>query len=304
MSMKRFSLAQLEAFLWICRLGTFRAAADRLNVTQPSISLRISELESAVGVQLFAKRGRPIRLSAAGTIMLRYVERGLDLFDEMEDILRRADPLHGLLRLGAVDTVAMTCLPEIVQALEVVYPQMKIELTITNNHALTELLNQNRLDIVFLLEPHLHASLWSEQLGVVDIAWLSSAQKPLGKKILRPENLADQNILTLTPPSHLNDIITNWLSADKTPAQSLKLCNNIAVIARFVISGLAVSVLPVCVVQRELDAGLIVRYRQRPELKPLKLYAAGQSALRSPAVSAILDTMREVLEHSGIFLRN
>lgn len=301
--MKRFSLAQLEAFRWICRLGTFRAAAERLNVTQPSISLRISELESALGVRLFTKRGRPIKLSAEGTIMLRYVERGLELFDEMDDILRNADPLQGFLRLGAVDTVAMTCLPEIVRALEAAYPEMKIELTITNNHALTELLNQNQLDIVFLLEPHLRGNLWSELLGEVDIAWLGSAEKPIGKKILRPMDLAGEHILTLTPPSRLNEIITNWFAVDKAPAPTLDLCNNIAVISRFVISGLAVSVLPVCVVQRELDAGLVVRYRQRPEFKPLSLYAAGQSALRSQTMNAILSVMRRVVEHSGIFIQ-
>jgi DNA-binding transcriptional LysR family regulator len=299
--MKRFSLAQLEAFMAICTLGTFRAAAEHLNVTQPSISLRISELESALGVKLFGKRGRTIALSPEGVIMRRYAERGLGLFDEMEEMLRSADPLAGLLRLGAVDTVAMTCLPEVVRALEAAYPQLKIELTISSNHGLLELLDQNKLDIVFVLEPHLRRNLWSELLGQVDIAWLGSADKQIGKDILHPKDLVREHILIRTPPSRLNEIVSNWFSSEKVPAPQFNLCTNIAVIARFVISGLAISVLPVCVVQRELDAGLVVRYRQHPELKPLSLYAAGQIASRSASTDAIVGTMRQVLDQAGIF---
>src|SRR6476661_6868112 len=122
--MRRFSLAQLEAFRWICRLGTFHAAAQRLNVSQPSVSQRIRELESALDAKLFERRGNSMRLTAEGEILLRYSEQGLSLFDEMEERLRTGDPLQGTLRLGASDTVAMTCLPEMIGALEARYPKL------------------------------------------------------------------------------------------------------------------------------------------------------------------------------------
>ena len=70
--MRRFSLAQLDAFLWICRLGTFHAAAERLNLTQPTSSLRIREREAAVGSKLFERRGSGMQVSAKGSILLRY----------------------------------------------------------------------------------------------------------------------------------------------------------------------------------------------------------------------------------------
>ena len=59
--MSRFSLPQLEAFLWVARLGSFRAAGERLNVTQPTISLRIRDLETALGTRLL-ERLRPFNL--------------------------------------------------------------------------------------------------------------------------------------------------------------------------------------------------------------------------------------------------
>src|SRR5258706_10696457 len=103
--MRRFSLAQLEAFRWICRLGTFHAAAEHLHLAQPSVSQRIRELESALDARLFERRGNGARLTAEGEILLRYAEQGLSLFDEMEDRLSTGDPLQGSPPLGASDTL-------------------------------------------------------------------------------------------------------------------------------------------------------------------------------------------------------
>ena len=57
------TLSQLETFLWIARLGSFHAAAERLGLSQPSISLRIRELERSLGTPLFHRRGRGVVLS-------------------------------------------------------------------------------------------------------------------------------------------------------------------------------------------------------------------------------------------------
>jgi DNA-binding transcriptional LysR family regulator len=73
--MTRSSLAQLEAFYWVARLGGFRAAAEQLHRTQPTISLRIQELESALGVALFDRSGSRIQLTGAGREMMPYVEQ-------------------------------------------------------------------------------------------------------------------------------------------------------------------------------------------------------------------------------------
>lgn len=56
--MRRLSLYHLETLLWISRLGTFAAAAERLNTTQPAISARVRELESRLGYAIFQRAGR------------------------------------------------------------------------------------------------------------------------------------------------------------------------------------------------------------------------------------------------------
>ncbi|MEM5709725.1 LysR family transcriptional regulator, partial [Elizabethkingia meningoseptica] len=89
----------MEALLAIARLGSFQAAAEHMNVTQPTISLRIRELESALGVRLFEREGRRAVLTAEGVLARRYAEQAVGVLDELETRLRTGDPLQGRLRV-------------------------------------------------------------------------------------------------------------------------------------------------------------------------------------------------------------
>src|SRR3546814_16536090 len=71
MSINRVSLYHLETLLWIDRLGTFSAAAERLNTTQPTVSARMRELEQRLGTALFRRDGRALSLTAAGRTLVR-----------------------------------------------------------------------------------------------------------------------------------------------------------------------------------------------------------------------------------------
>lgn len=66
---RRFTLAQIEAFYWIARLRTFQKAAKQLNLSQPTVSLRVRDLERALGARLFERVGRGIRLSHDGAAL-------------------------------------------------------------------------------------------------------------------------------------------------------------------------------------------------------------------------------------------
>ncbi len=299
--MSRFTLAQLEAFQCICRLGTFQAAAEHLNLTQPTVSLRIQSMEQAFGHRLFERRGKRLKLSGAGLIALQYVDRGLGLFEEMEERLRTGDPLHGSLRIGTSNVFAMTCLAEIIARIEKTYPKTKIELTAANSVQLTEMLAARRLDVAFLAMPDERTHLVVEALGESDIAWVSASARPLESRTVRPRDLLSRNILTASPPSLLSGVITDWFAAEKLPAPPLSVCNNVAIIAKLVTTGVAISALPVCVLHDEIESGLVIRYSQRVPFKPLRLSAAYQTSAKGAGMDAVLRIARSVVETSGVY---
>lgn len=84
--MRRLSLVNLETLCWIARLGTFTAAAQRLNTTQPAVSKRVRELEQALRVQLFRRQGRKMELTIQGRDL---VQRSQPLLNGLEDLVDR-----------------------------------------------------------------------------------------------------------------------------------------------------------------------------------------------------------------------
>ncbi len=304
--MFKFSLAQLQAFESICRLGTFHAAAAELSVTQPTISLRIRELEAAAGVRLFERSGRRMQPSADGAVMLEYVSQGLSLLAEMEQQVKRRDPLQGVLRLGMSDMMAMTCANPLLSQLESSHPGTRIELTVVNSWRLAHLLIEDQLDFALLAHPPGHASVSIEPLALADVAWIGSAQQALPVDLLKPRDLRKRMLLTVPAPSPLNDCIHNWCAAERHPMLRVSTCNSIAVIARLACSGNAMGVLPVCTVDEALRRGDAIRYRQHIPFEPLTICAAFRPVLNGRIAARLLRSARDAMAQSGLFtmLRN
>lgn len=62
----------VEAFLWAARLGSFRAASDRLHITQAAVSNRVASLEEDIGARLFERDARELRLTPVGVRLMDY----------------------------------------------------------------------------------------------------------------------------------------------------------------------------------------------------------------------------------------
>src|SRR4029077_7548792 len=120
-----FSLRQLQYAVAVAEALSFRKAAERCHVSQPSLSAQLAQLESALGVRLFERTRRRVLLTAAGE---QLVGRARRLLTEADALARPArhlgDPLAGTLRIGVIPTIAPYLLPEIAPALRAKYPRL------------------------------------------------------------------------------------------------------------------------------------------------------------------------------------
>src|SRR5919205_897059 len=92
--------ARMRTFLAVVTHGGVRPAATALHVSEPAVSSAVSHLERDLGVELFAKHGRGLRLTDAGEVYAGYCRRILGLIDEASSAVRAAE--HGPPRLGPV----------------------------------------------------------------------------------------------------------------------------------------------------------------------------------------------------------
>ena len=94
------NLKQLEAYLWVAKLGSFSKTAERLFTTQPAISSRISNLEDELGTPLFTRETGAVRLTAAGRALMSLAEDALSAVEAMRARAGLPVEAAGLLRLG------------------------------------------------------------------------------------------------------------------------------------------------------------------------------------------------------------
>lgn len=260
----RASLAQLEAFYWIGRLGSFHAAARHLNITQPTVSARIVELEKLLGARLFLRDRQRAELTARGRGMVDAVDRMLRLSDDIAQQGSGNRTLRGVLRLGAVESVALLALPRLMPRLVKDYPDLKVALSLDVGSELSRKLNAGELDLAILTDPQVNHNVTVEPVGRIVLAWMASSQFKLPRREIRPRDLRVVPIYTMPSPSTIYLSMAQWFSAADVEPEHVNSCNSLALLARLVVEGQGVAVLPTELMRAEIDSGAIRLLATRP----------------------------------------
>lgn len=262
----RASLAQLEAFYWIGRLGSFHAAARHLHITQPTVSARIAELERILGAPLFLRNRQRAELTSRGHGMVDSVDRMLKLSDDIAQHSGSGKTLRGLLRLGAVESVALLALPRLLPRFIASYPELKVELTLDVGSALSRKLNASELDIAILTDPLVNDTITVESVGHIELGWMASSKLKLPRRELQPRDLRKLPILTMPNPSTIYASMAHWFSQGNVEPVHVSSCNSLALMARLIVEGHGVAVLPIALMQTELDSGVIKLLPTKPAM--------------------------------------
>ncbi|HCJ4521043.1 TPA: LysR family transcriptional regulator [Listeria innocua] len=121
------NLHHLRYFVTLAHMEHYTKAAEKLLITQPSLSHAISSLEQELGIPLFEKEGRNIGLSKAGKVFLDYVEESLDMIDAGVATTKKAANGEGQIDLAFLQTLGTSLVPKLVQEFIQTEPEKKID---------------------------------------------------------------------------------------------------------------------------------------------------------------------------------
>ncbi len=145
------TLRQLQYAVAVAESLSFREAAERCHVSQPSLSAQIAQMENALGVCLFERDKRHVRVTVAGR---EFIERARCILRETHDLVeiarRSGDPFSGTLRIGVIPTVSPYLLPRLTPALREAYPRLSIYWIEDKTRALVRDLEHGTLDAALL----------------------------------------------------------------------------------------------------------------------------------------------------------
>ena len=153
----RFSLRQLEYAVAVADTLNFRKAAERCNVSQPSLSAQLAQLEEAIGVRLFERDRRRVIVTPRGSEVIARARVLLHNAEDVESSARRAaDPFAGTMRIGIIPTISPYLLPRVAPMPRREYPQLHLLWREEKTAVLSDQLESGALDAMLVAkEAHL-----------------------------------------------------------------------------------------------------------------------------------------------------
>ena len=148
------TLSQLRTFVAVADSGSVRDAAEALLVSQPAVSAAVASLEKELGVELVARHGRSLRLTAAGTAFADDVRTSLGLLDQGSRRARSIDdPARGTVRIVAVATAVERVLLPLVARFRAEHPDAGVTIQVGNRTTVWETLRHHEADLVVAGRP-------------------------------------------------------------------------------------------------------------------------------------------------------
>lgn len=242
----------------VAELGSFTRAAERCFVVQSALSHQVARLEQELGVRLFHRTSRQVRLSAAGEAFLPLARQCLDAAERASaEVAATTGRVRGLLSVGVIPTVAAIDVPVELRTFRTQHPDVRVRLAGVNSDDAVRLVAAGELDLAFLGLPDGSGrppGVASHELARDrHRAVLAPDHRLAGRRRLRLEQLADEVFVDFpagTPGRRQTDLAFAGARLQREVAYEV---TDLLLMSRIVRSGLALALLPSMVVGQVPD---------------------------------------------------
>ena len=265
-------LPTIKQLKYLCALAEhqhFGKAAKACYVSQSTLSSGISELEDNLGVVLFERNNKSVRVTAVGKTIC---ERARSILTDTEDLVATAsaakEPFTTELRLGVIPTIAPFILPKMLSHVRRAHPQFKIFIREELSEHLVHELQAGELDILLLALPYPAEQVTTEHLFYDDFLLAYQDKHPIGKKAkLKTTDLINEDLLLLEDGHCIRD---HALDACRMKAEELHIpyqATSLNTIIQMVANDMGITILPKMAVDTQMLKGTHVKTRPFDEEK-------------------------------------
>ncbi len=290
-----FSLRQLQYAVAVAESLSFRKAAQRCHVSQPSLSAQLAQLEEALAVRLFERDRRRVLVTTAGKELVERARRVLLEADDLFSAAKRAgDPLVGMLRIGVIPTISPYLLPSTTPALHAAYPRLTTIWVEDKTDALIRGLDAGALDAALLALEADVGDVEHETVAIDPFVLATRPNDPLGAKssAAKPAELRDANVLLLDDGHCFREQALAFCSRAKARELEFR-ATSLPTLAQMVAGGAGVTLLPTIAVDTEASrAHLRVRVFAEPSPHRTIALVWRKRSYLAPALRQVAVTIR------------
>ena len=145
-------LRLFSTFLRVAELQNFTKAAEQLGYSQATVTVQIHQLEQALGIQLFERIGKRVRMTERGEQFIPYAIEILKAEQNAKDFLREPENPSGRLRIGTAESLLLSVLTPILMEYHHRYPDVMVSIHTGLIHELFDMVRQNDVDLLFFLD--------------------------------------------------------------------------------------------------------------------------------------------------------
>ncbi|MCM3746936.1 LysR substrate-binding domain-containing protein [Paenibacillus pasadenensis] len=250
-------------FLHAAESSNLTRAAQSLHMTQPSVSYAIKQLEEELGVRLFDRLPKGVRLTHEGEELLRHVRQAFAELEAAERSMKKRLRLNeGMLRVGANGAIIKHFLLPILDTYHERNPGIRIQLSQERTRLILDRLKKGALDIgcVYLPVADEEIEIVGSQISLY-CAVVGQAFADWSQEVLSAEKLARLPLLMLSPGSSTRSFIEEWFQMQGVDAEADFELNSLDMLAEFTERGYGVSFLPRAYVEPQLKDGTLVELR-------------------------------------------
>jgi DNA-binding transcriptional LysR family regulator len=243
--MRGLSLDQLQAFADVIELGSFSAAAARLNLTQPAVSQQVRQLEARLGVRLIERVGRRATPTAAGRDLLQHA-RAIDaaVAAAREAMAAHAGGTVGRVRLATGATACLYLLPAMLRALRSRFPSLEIVVSTGNTPDILKSLEDNAIDVAFVTLPAPGRMFQVTPVLDDELVAIFPADRREVPRSVTPAALAQLPLVLYEPRGNSRRLVDDWFLRAGLSLKPVMELGSTEAIKELVGAGLGCGVLP------------------------------------------------------------
>jgi len=289
-------IRELRTFRTVAMLLSFNKAAGKLNYAQSSVSAQIKSLEDKLGVNLFDRLGRRIRLTEAGARLTRYADKILELEEETRNEIAGTKDVIGTLTVRIPESVGIYRLSPVIGQFAIQYPKVQLNFTTCAHESLPGDLRKGITDLAFLLSESVRSKdLDTEVMGFESLALVAAPGHALAiRERVSTQDLKTETILLSRADCSYRRMFEQILNEANAVPANIHSFQSTQTLKQCVISGAGITILPEIAVIDDLEQGKLVRLNWDEGGLETALHMIWFKARwRPPALEAFMNMIRE-----------
>jgi DNA-binding transcriptional LysR family regulator len=276
-------LVALKIFKAVAEQGGVTRAAAALHRVQSNVTTRVKQLEERVGAQLFHRQGRRLVLSPQGKVLLAYAERLLALSAEAQAALQ-GEGLHGVFRIGTLESTAATRLPPLLARFHRSHPAVRLELVTGTSGALVDRVLREDIEAAFVAEPFPAEHLETHHAFTEELVLIT----PKGQaRVTSPRDLGSRIVLGFTTGCSYRRRLESWLGRSGLVAERVMEYGSYHAIVACVVAGSGIAVVPRSVLRAVGAERQVAVHPLPPKVARARTQLVWRQGHRSPALDAL-----------------